>query len=374
MAFNRFLVFLILILLCFGCNEAETKKYRCIPCGLPCDTQVHEVQGRCPECGMKLVPTAVVSDAHSPELNEGSGSFWFPVRTPGGDREILVFYHRPKLFRPYSRILIILPGAGRDGDEYRDTWIPYAEQYGILILAPMYPETIFGFEAYHLGGLVSDMNLREAFSRAAAPHQVLLDEDKLRFSEVDETVYWIFDDFDQLFKAVVKANDLSSNDYDLFGHSAGGQILHRLAIFYPRSGAGRIVASNSGFYTLPNPNIGLPFGVRGSQVDSMELRESFQKDLTIFLGQEDNASESRGTLLISTSANLQGSHRLERGRYFYNWSKNMAERFDTPFNWKIFEVPGVGHDFRKMSAAAAFYLYGTPEVDPLLRNDYRQAP
>lgn len=34
-----------------------------------------------------------------------------------------------------------------------------------------------------------------------------------------------------------------------------------------------------------------------------------------------------------------------------------AEQLDLELNWKLEIVPGVGHDFRRMSEAAAEYLY-----------------
>ena len=44
----------------------------------------------------------------------------------------------------------------------------------------------------------------------------------------------------------------------MFGHSAGAQILHRMVLFAPGSRADRIVAANSGFYTLADPDQALP--------------------------------------------------------------------------------------------------------------------
>ena len=43
--------------------------------------------------------------------------------------------------------------------------------------------------------------------------------------------------------------------YDIFGHSAGGQIVHRMAIFHPDSKARRMVAANSAFYTCCRASI-----------------------------------------------------------------------------------------------------------------------
>ena len=227
-----------------------------------------------------------------------------------------------------------------------------------MILSPIYPESAFGFEAYHLGGLVRNMNLMQAFTRDDNSNRVQLDEAALQFEPDFEPDHWIFDDFDLLFEAVVEATGSQAQTYDLFGHSAGAQILHRLVLFYPESKADRIVAANAEFYTLPDPGSELLFGIKGFPVEAAGLEASFKKNLIVLLGEEDNGSETRGTLLVSPSASRQGNHRLERGRYFFNYSHKKADSLEVSFHWKFREVPSVGHDFKKMTAAAAAYLYG----------------
>ena len=145
--------------------------------------------------------------------------------------------------------------------------------------------------------------------------------------------------------------------YDVFGHSAGGQILHRLAIFYPSSKVNQIIAANAGFYTLPDLETTLPFGVKNTTIDTQNLQLSFTKNLTLLIGELDNEQEQGGTLLRSVSADKQGIHRLARGQFFYDFSKNVAEEMKANYNWKIKMVPNVGHDHEKMGKAAARLLY-----------------
>ena len=40
--------------------------------------------------------------------------------------------------------------------------------------------------------------------------------------------------------------------YVLFGHSAGGQVAHRMALLFPENRASVIVAANPGWYTMPD--------------------------------------------------------------------------------------------------------------------------
>ncbi len=44
-----------------GIAAAETMHYVCVPCGLPCDSQIFDAPGICPKCGMALVDQATLT-------------------------------------------------------------------------------------------------------------------------------------------------------------------------------------------------------------------------------------------------------------------------------------------------------------------------
>jgi len=143
----------------------------------------------------------------------------------------------------------------------------------------------------------------------------------------------------------------------MFGHSAGGQILHRYTIFYPNSKADRILASNAGSYTPTEYQTIYPFGIKNTNTKKRSLKKSFRKKLTIFLGELDNADENGGKILRSKTVDIQGTHRLARGTYFYKHSLQTAKDLGYKYNWKLKVIPGIGHSQRKMAKAAAKYLY-----------------
>ncbi|MEM1137786.1 MAG: hypothetical protein AAGI07_18250 [Bacteroidota bacterium] len=291
------------------------------------------------------------------KIEEGSGEFLIEGGKGHKDKFIKVYYHKPKNFHSQSKILIVIPGAGRNGDSYRDAWIDEAEKYGVLVLSPMYSEKEYGFEDYHLCGLVYDMDLRDKVTYIENSNEVLLNEENLTFKVKSNADEWIFNDFGRLFESVVDVTKSKQVDYDIFGHSAGGQILHRFVLFYPNSKANRILASNSGFYTLPDFNSALPFGMKNAPLEEANLKFSFKKKLILFNGELDNENEKGGTLLRSTSADKQGLHRLERGKFFYKEAKSKAMELGFKFNWELEIIPDVGHNHREMGDAAAKYLY-----------------
>jgi pimeloyl-ACP methyl ester carboxylesterase len=282
---------------------------------------------------------------------------------PGGpgheQATITVYYHRPQSFDESSPILIVLSGAGRDGDEYRDSWITASEKHAVLVVSPSYPEDEYDEAAYQLAGLIENLELRNLNLDDPSVYR-LADED-IVFDVNDDPREWLFHDFDRLFDMVVKDVGSRETEYDLFGHSAGGQIIQRMAIFHPDSKARRMVAANSGFYTVPWLDTPLIFGVADTRLTAADLERAFQEPLTLLLGQLDNENETRGTQLKTPKADEQGIGRLARGRYFFSESQKIAAALDAEFRWTIEEVPGVGHDFRRMAAAGARLLYETGE-------------
>ena len=290
-------------------------------------------------------------------INKGSGSFVVMGDGIHKADSIYVFYHKPSNFTSNSKILLVIPGAGRNGDDYRDSWIETSEKHSVLIISPSYPEKNYNYGDYHLGGVVKDLNLSKGVSFKKGTNQVLIDEDIVEFNVNMNMDHWIFNDFDRIFGLVKKATQSRQKKYDAFGHSAGGQILHRFALFHPDSKADRILASNAGTFTLPDYNTDFPFGMKNVGVAEKGLKKSFRKNLVLFLGELDNDSETRGRMLRSETADKQGTNRLDRGKHFYKISKETASKSKMKFKWNLEIIPNVGHDQRKMAEAAASYLY-----------------
>ena len=300
-----------------------------------------------------------LEEAHA-FIVEGSGSFLMNAGRGHDEIAVRVYYHRPRNFSEISPVLIVLPGAGRNGDDYRDSWIEASEEYGVLVLSPSYPEKYYDVADYHLCGVIKNLELRNVETQENPQVYRMKDEDFV-FDINDDSRQWLFHDFDRLFEIVVSAVGSKQLEYDMFGHSAGGQILHRLAIFHPESKANRILASNSGFYTLPRLDVALPFGIEGTRLTKQNLARAFRERLVLFLGELDDAKETRGRHLHTPKADEQGLGRLARGRTFFTESQKVAAALDADFRWTIEVVPGVGHDYAKMGAAAARFLYATTQ-------------
>lgn len=340
---------LLIILLLAGCQRADPL-YVCPPCNLECDDLTFSGPGQCPICRMTLIPQEKVD---SVAIRTGSGYF----RMAGyRQHPITIFYHKPQNHRPESEIILVIPGAGRSADEYRDAWIDASETFGWLIISPMYPERFYGFEDYHLAGLLKTSNLMAHVNRSPGHHIATLDETKLNLTMNPRPQDWLFADFDRIFDLVKEQVGATQEQYHLYGHSAGGHILHRLALFGESQKVGKIFAANASFYTLPDTTIAYPFGLRGVPMDTTALERAFRKDFVLLLGEMDDARETRGTFLHSPSANQQGMHRLARGQYFFDAVRQAAQDRQIPLHWQMKVVSGVGHDHKGMAEVAQAHI------------------
>lgn len=340
----------------FPMKKSRHDAYVCKPCNLSCDDLTFSEAGTCPHCGMELVAQRDLMLTEG-RIKTGSGYFQVEGGVGKQDKKISVFYHKPKRFTADSRILIVVPGAGRNADSYRDAWIAESEKHNLLILSPMYPEREYAFEEYHLGGLLKRSNLEYAIEYVDNTNWVKLDEDRFQAEINLRSEEWIFNDFDRIFDLVVEALGYNQTTYDAFGHSAGGHILHRLAMFAPHSKANTIIAANASFYTMPSIEFDFPFGLQNAPVAPESLDTAFSRRFVLLLGELDNENESGGTFLRSKSADKQGLHRLARGMAFFEKAQKAADQYGFDFNWERVIVPNVGHDHRLMGDAAATYLY-----------------
>jgi pimeloyl-ACP methyl ester carboxylesterase len=340
-------------------RDALAAGFRCPPCGCDMDGVVFDHPGPCPACGMSLEPREEAELGREPAaIPPGASRFSMPGGPGRRAQGITVHAYRPRGFTPDSELLLVVPGAGRDGAEYRNDWLEVSERTGTVVAALEYPEEGWDFAAYHLGGVAGRVEQRNArVERRARSTVIHLDDDDFTVTVDTDPRRWLFPDFDRAFELLRTATGARRERYLLFGHSAGGQILHRAALFRPELRTRRIVAANAGFYTLPDLARPFPLGLAGTGLGEDDLRRALEVDLTLLLGELDNDDDSGGTLLHTPAVDRQGVGRLDRGRTFHRAGRREAERLGTRFGWRLRTVPDVGHDHRRMAQAAAAMLF-----------------
>jgi dienelactone hydrolase len=234
-----------------------------------------------------------------------------------------VFTYRPDGCADLS-LLLVFHGNARDADRYRDDARALADKNCLLVVAPLLDRRTFPLWRYQHGDVVRDGVVQDPRDWTGRLVPALVD--------------W------------VRTQEGRPLAYSLLGHSAGAQFLDRLAAFVPTE-ARRIVVANPGSYVFPSLQIAAPYGlgkVYSGADGEAQLRRYLEQPITIYLGQGDVRADDRDP---SPEAQAEGASRHQRGRNAFNVAKALAQARGWPFNWRLVELPGVGHNARKMFAA-----------------------
>lgn len=284
--------------------------------------------------------------AHQPAPIQAAlryGESEFSVTSHATGRDIDVFVYRAARHGPMSPVVIVIPGENRNAEGSRRAWIEAADRYGLMVIVPRFSKADFPDSAdYNIAGMLREDPRRDER------------DESLPLTQQND---WLFRDIEAIFDAARLRNGVITPRYDLFGHSAGGQIVHRMVMFAPQARFNRAVAANAGWYTVPDMDAPFPYGLARLPFAAQQVDRAFDRRMTLLLGDEDDADERRGTLRKSKWAKQQGAGRIDRGRYFYDQARRMAAQHGKDLHWAMRIVRGVGHDHRAMSRAAADYLY-----------------
>lgn len=258
----------------------------------------------------------------------GTGSFAF---APPGRKPITVFYAVGSGDLRDGRVVVVMHGTNRNARDYRDSWAALVEHRPWVVIAPEFDREDFpGVSGYNLGGVVDES------------------DDPVPQSE------WTFSYIKPLVDQVRSRTGVAERTFDLFGHSAGAQFVHRYLEFVPDAPVRRAVAANAGWYTIPDPDVDYPYGLDNAP-RPVDLPAFLAQHLTVLLGSDDVEDDN---LRQDDGASQQGSTRIERGEQFYRVGSEQARRRGLPFRWTLAVVPGVAHDHALMATAAADVLAG----------------
>jgi pimeloyl-ACP methyl ester carboxylesterase len=168
---------------------------------------------------------------------------------------------------------------------------------------------------------------------------------------------WAYSAIEHLFDEVRDGH----NGYAIFGHSAGGQFVQRMALFRPDNRATLMVAANPGWYAMPewrkDKAEAFPYSLVGSPAGESELRQALAKRFVLMVGERDDDPDDEN-LNKSAGAVKQGEGRVERGENFFKAATAAAAALGVPLAWEMHEVPETAHDGEAMSKAAAAIMFG----------------
>jgi pimeloyl-ACP methyl ester carboxylesterase len=246
------------------------------------------------------------------------------------DPRLTYYLYVPRHLEKNAPVFVTVHGISRNAKEHAERFAPFAERYGVVLVAPRY-------------------------GRKRFPHYQCLTPDR-RGLRPDAVL-------DQIVAEVRDMLGLADSRLYLFGFSGGGQFVHRYVMAHPQR-VERAVIGAAGWYTFPDPKRPYPRGLRARDEHSPEIDPSYLRvPVEVVVGDED--IERNSALNRSAAVDKQqGRTRLERGRRWIAAMQQAAHAagFDTPYRFET--LPGVRHHFGtamakgNMGAAVFDFLFG----------------
>jgi hypothetical protein len=252
---------------------------------------------------------------------------WTDLAFP--DRPLTLRSARPRHFSPDTPVLFVHHGVLRNGGDYRDYWLGLVDEADVLVVVPEFPADSFpGVGWYNFGNRTDDHG-------APRPRG-----------------QWTYGVVERLFAELRTAGITRRRHYGIFGHSAGGQFVHRMLSLGFRGRVAAAVTANAGTYAMPDLDVAFPYGLGDTGLDEDALRDLFAFRLTVMAGTADIDTTTEH-FPREEAAMRQGETRYARAHHYIETAREQAARLGIPCAWTIVDVEGVGHDGERMSAAAA---------------------
>lgn len=223
------------------------------------------------------------------------------------------FLYLPRTGHKARPIFVTVHGLKRMAELHAITFTRFADQYGAVLVAPIFPKDRFP-DYQQLG-----------FTGNGARADLVLNR------IIDEVVFLTGAESKELF---------------MFGYSGGGQFVHRYAMLHPRKPK-RIALAAPGWYTFPDYAVSFPRGikkVKGQRDVAFDAAGFLSIPTCVMVGDRDVHRDAA----LNTSKAIdqqQGANRLERGRAWVSNMKTAARyhRVETEIDFQI--LPGARHSF-----------------------------
>ncbi|MDY6084479.1 MAG: alpha/beta hydrolase [Dialister sp.] len=266
-------------------------------------------------------------------LPVGTSMSWMEEEKGAEAGPMAIYYYRPLSWKRDHSVFIAFSGFERDAECFRNELASMADTYGVLVACPEFTDKKFPSACWYQEANISDKD------------------------EIGGTIRkrsdWTFSVVDDVISEVLERSG-ARGKVILFGHSAGGQLMHRYSLLSGSAAADMVVAANSGWFTMPDRTIEFPYGLKHMPVSDELLSESFKQPALILLGGDD---VRRGKVFRKTpEAEAQGKNRMERGRAYFARCKKMSAHLVVELQWKLDVVAGVGHDGKGMAEGAMAIL------------------
>ena len=233
-----------------------------------------------------------------------------------GDARKGYYLYRPLTCSNQNTLFVTIHGISRNAYEHVQSFIPYAEQHGMIIVAPLFSKIVF------------------------SRYQ------KMGQTETEQRT-------DKYFNAIIaqagRLAGISADKFYLFGYSGGAQFAHRYMMAYPERVVS-IAIGAAGWYTFPDPDLTYPAGIKQapSWQDLIFQPENFLKIPTLVLVGEKDIERDKALRKSRKIDQFQGLNRLERGRAWIDALNDRSRQLGIISSHHHFiQLPGSDHSFRR---------------------------
>lgn len=239
-------------------------------------------------------------------------------RTVDQDHDHRYFLYIPRKGGVGAPVFISVHGISGNAREHAEQFAPFAEQYGVVLVAPWFP--------------------RERFP----------DYQRLTRRQPRNTSQRADHALQRMVAEVGTSTNAKTDRLYLFGYSGGGQFVHRYAMVYPRQVA-RYVVGAAGWYTFPDPTVTYPRGIK-ARADLPDMQCDPCWFLTVPASVLVGERDVRAGTALNTSPRIeqqQGATRLERGKRWVHAMTEAAKRHHINTSFDFHTLPKSGHSFRR---------------------------
>ena len=250
--------------------------------------------------------------------------------------DLPVFVAKPSKVNKATRLVVVMHGRKRNAEEYRDQWVEAAKELNLLVIVPEFSEENFPqVWGFNYGNI------------------------KTAQSEPIEQKLHAYSAIGPLANEALETFKLKSNNWGIYGHGAGAHFVHRYVLHHPEANHTLAIAANLGWY-LSMTDQEWPFGLTNSGIDAAQLKLAFGKYFLLMLGKADTSTKPNSPYVKEhwDTINLQGEHRLARGRNFFKSAVEKSKEVDQFFKWGMVEVPTTkGHSNTKQMVPYAAEMF-----------------
>ena len=255
---------------------------------------------------------------------EGDYYSYIPEKTP---KNILVIAHG---------MLSKKDKASDVARKYLSRWIRYANEYNLLLIAPVFDTARFGNLGGGFGGY------RNLFGK-----------------------YTFADTFvNKIVNRYSEKTSSGSDRFYLYGHSAGGQFVNRYVVTHPEKII-RAVISAAGRYSYPDISTEWPYGA-GNLSKTLKWKDGTKNRVYITNSLRNYALAANKVSIVIGSEDIKvqpkrpahiGSTRIEIAKSWANQMNLNAKRYGINGNVNVHIISGIGHSSAKLTPHCAQILF-----------------